>query len=308
MVCQTTVNKVIEFGGRGLHTGSAVRVRILPAQENTGIVFVRKDLEGEPSIPATVDNVVDTSYATTIGAGSARMSTIEHLMAAFYALGVDNAVVEVWGPELPILDGSAAMFVEFIERAGIRRLDAARKIVVITRPIKIKEGGRFIALLPPEECGGLKIDYSMDFYYSYLETQSISIRLSPVEFKKSLSRAKTFGFLNDVQMLRENGLAMGGGLDNAIVIGEEDIINKEIMRYEDEFVRHKVLDLIGDLALLGVRLCARVEGYRAGHYLNYRLAKKFLKKKDCWEEISPERENSREGLPAFVLKESFLSV
>ncbi len=307
MVCQATVNKAIEFGGRGLHTGSSVRVRILPAPENTGILFVRKDMEGAPVIPASVDNVVDTSYATTIGEGSARVSTIEHLMAAFYALGVDNAVVEVWGQELPILDGSAAMFVEFIESAGTRRQDAPRKIVVVKKPVRIKEDGRFIALLPPEECGGLKIDYGMDFYYSYLESQSISIRLTPVEFKKSLSGAKTFGFLNDVEMLRENGLARGGGLDNAIVIGEENILNKEIMRYEDEFVRHKVLDLIGDLALLGVRLCARVEGYRAGHYLNCRLVKKLLKKRDCWEEIGPDASPSAEGLPSFVLKESFLS-
>ncbi len=306
MVCQTTVNKVIEFGGRGLHTGSSVRVRILPSEENSGICFVRKDLKGAPVIPATVENVVDTCYATTIGVGSARVATVEHLMAAFYALGVDNAVVEVWGPELPILDGSAGMFVEFIERAGTRRQNAPRKIVVVTRPVRIKEGGRFVALLPPEGYGGLKIDYRMDFYYSYLESQSISIRLTPMEFKKSLSRAKTFGFLNDVEMLRENGLARGGGLDNAIVIGEENIINREIMRYEDEFVRHKVLDLIGDLALLGIRLCARVEGYRAGHYLNYRLAKKFLKKRDCWEELTAEG-RLPEGLPALVLEEGFLS-
>ncbi len=307
MVCQTTVNKAIEFGGRGLHTGSSVRVRILPAPENMGILFVRKDMEGAPVIPAGVDNVVDTSYATTIGVGSARVSTVEHLMAAFYALGVDNAVVEVWGQELPILDGSAAMFVEFIESAGTSRQNAPRKIVVVKKPVRIEEDGRFIALLPPEEGGGLRIDYGMDFYYSYLESQSISIRLTPVEFKKSLSGAKTFGFLNDVEMLRENGLARGGGLDNAIVIGEENILNKEIMRYEDEFVRHKVLDLIGDLALLGVRLCARVEGYRAGHYLNYRLVKKLLKKRDCWEEIGPDSSPSVEGHPSFVLKESFLS-
>jgi len=297
---QTTVKEIIEFSGIGLHTGCPVKGRILPARESKGIRFIRKDIPGAPSIKAKAENVIATRYATTLGKDGFTVSTVEHLLAAFYGLGVDNAIVELYGPEVPIMDGSAAPIVELIEEAGLRKLSSARRYLSVEKPIEVKSGDKYVCLLPPDRGKEVMftVDYTIDFSHSYLGKQAFSTLLCPVAFKEEVVRARTFGFLKDVKMLKENGLARGGTLDNAVVIGDNDILNKEGLRYPDEFVRHKVLDLIGDLSLLGLRLIGKVKAHRSGHTLNHALVKKVIKNQGCWKIVefapaSPASEDKR---------------
>lgn len=282
---QRTVGDTIGFSGIGLHTGLPVSVRILPSGEGTGISFVRRDIPGSPVIKAKYKNVVSTSFATTLGVDGVTVSTVEHLLAALYGMGVDNALIEVDGPEVPIMDGSAVPFVEMIEKVGLSRLDSPRRYIVIRRPLKVSENEKYIYLMPPGDADGedlLSIDYTIDFAHSYLNRQSFTFSLSPGAFKREIVGARTFGFLKDVEMLKKNGLALGGSLKNAVVIGDDDILNEEGLRYTDEFVRHKVLDLIGDLALLGMPLIGRIKAYRSGHALNQSLVTKVLKTPRRW--------------------------
>lgn len=279
---QKTINRTIEFSGIGMHTGRKINVRILPSGEETGITFVRSDISGAPAIKAEPSNVVATSYATSLGRDGFAVSTVEHLMAAFTGLGVDNAVVELDGPEVPIMDGSAAHFIEMIEDAGVRELDGPRRYLVVKRPIKVADRDKFILLMPAIG-GELSIDYSIDFAHSHLQSQSYSGRFSKEEFRHEMGRARTFGFLKDVEMLRANGLARGGSLDNAIVIGDNGILNEGGLRYPDEFVRHKVLDLVGDISLLGVPVIGRLVAHRSGHALNHKLVKEIMRRPTRWE-------------------------
>jgi UDP-3-O-[3-hydroxymyristoyl] N-acetylglucosamine deacetylase len=283
---QKTVKNIIEFSGIGLHTGARARVRVRPSGADTGIRFVRKDLPGAPPIRAWVSNVVATSYATTLGSKGVTVSTVEHLMAAFYGMGVDNVLVEIEGPEIPVLDGSAAPFVEMIEDAGLKILRSPKRYMVIKKPIKVSGEGKFIHLLPsPEQ--GFTIDYTIDFAHPYLAKQSFSMSLSSPGkiFSREVARARTFGFLHEVELLRANGLAKGGSLNNAVVVGERDILNEEGLRYPDEFVRHKVLDSMGDLALIGVSIIGHIKAHRAGHSLNHKLAQKALKNPGSWKMV-----------------------
>jgi UDP-3-O-[3-hydroxymyristoyl] N-acetylglucosamine deacetylase len=285
---QRTLDKIVEFEGVGLHSGAESSVRILPAGGGEGIIFVRTDLLGKPRIKAEHKNLVSTSFATTIGKDGATVGTVEHILAALYGLGVDNAIVELDGPEIPIMDGSAMPIVDMIEDAGLRKLDATRKYLVIEKPIKVIDHDRFVYFMPAsktEQEDGLSIDYTIDFSQPYLENQSFSFSFTRKSFKKELASARTFGYLKDVEMLKKNGLALGGSLDNAVVIGDEDILNKDGLRFHDEFVRHKVLDLLGDLALLGIPVVGKLQAFRAGHGLNQRLVGKVLQTPSSWKRL-----------------------
>ncbi len=290
---QKTLKNEITFKGVGLHSGADVSVRILPAEADTGISFLRSDIPGSTKIPATVKNVVATSYATTIGLKGVTVSTIEHLMATFYGLGIDNATVEVHGAEVPVMDGSALNFLSIMEDTGFEDFKNPRKYIVIKEPIKVVEDDKYAYLLPfsntkSDEEESLKsaefaIDYTIDFPHPLIDRQNLSILFSRKTFKEDLAGARTFGFLSDVEMLRKNGLAKGGSLENAVVIGETDILNEGGLRFKDEFVRHKVLDAVGDLSLLGAPIAGRLEACRSGHYINYILAKMLLKNPDKWD-------------------------
>jgi len=279
---QKTIKKTIEFAGVGLHTGSNVKVRVVPAAADSGITFIRKDIHGSEPIKAVGANVVDTNYATTLGCNGVTVSTVEHILAAFYGLGVDNAVIEVEGPEVPVLDGSAEKFIEMIEAAGVRELEAEKMYLVVKKPIKVSEGDKYV-LLMPSKGSGLTIDYSIDFSHPFLTKQTFSGLFSKKAFKTEIGSARTFGFLHDVEMLRANGLARGGSLNNAVVVGDTDILNEDGLRFPDEFVRHKVLDLMGDLSLAGSPISGRIVAHRSGHALNHKLIQKIIKQPSRWE-------------------------
>lgn len=279
---QQTIKNNIAFKGIGLHTGRIINVRISPAEADTGIVFIRKDLAHVVEIKADAAYVVGTNYATTLGSNGASVSTVEHLLAAFYGLGVDNAAVEIDGPEIPIMDGSASDFAGMIEHAGLKRLSCPRSYIVINKPIRVGSDDKYAMLLP---CigSGFSIDYSIDFSHDLLKNQSFARNLTKDIFRKEIGSARTFGFLRDVEMLMKNGLAKGGSLKNAVVLSDTDILNEEGLRYPDEFVRHKVLDLIGDISLVGARIIGRLKAVRSGHTLNHLLVKETLVRNDAWE-------------------------
>ncbi len=279
---QKTIIRETSFSGIGLHTGCSVNVRILPAQADSGITFVRTDLPGRPAVKAGAASVVSTSYATTIGSNGVTVATVEHLLAAFYGLGVDNAVVELDGPEVPIMDGSASYFIAVIEDARLMALDKPRKYLVVKRPIKVADRDKYVLILPSEEMR-LTIDYNIDFSHTLLSRQSFSRLFSREVFRKELGSARTFGFLRDVEMLQANGLAKGGSLDNAVVIGETEILNEGGLRFPDEFVRHKVLDMMGDIALIGSPVIGRIVAHRSGHALNHRFVQEVLRRPGRWE-------------------------
>lgn len=286
MYHQRTIEESVDCVGIGLHTGKKVTLRIRPASIDTGIVFIRTDLAEKPAIKATVENVVDTSYATTIGIGNVRVSTIEHLMASFAGLGIDNAIVEVDAPEIPIMDGSAAPFVFLLKNAGIRIQDASKAFIVIKKAIKVESADGYAALLPSRE---LKLSCAIDFGHAILKKQSLKFKFSDTMFEKELSRARTFCFLKEVDALREQGLAKGGSLDSAIVIDDFRVINEEGLRYENEFVRHKALDALGDISLLGMPVIGNLDTYKSGHSLNHLLTKEVLANPKSWKKIQPEK-------------------
>lgn len=279
---QKTIREKFKFSGITLHTGQEVSVVVHPSADNTGISFLRTDIPGAAPIRAHASNVVDTSYATTIGSKGMIVSTVEHLMAAFYGMGVDNALVEIDGSEVPILDGSAIGFAEMIKSVGLRTQTSPRKYMVIKKDITVSEGNRSLQLLPSDDFS-FNIDYSIDFKHPTITEQSFSMTFSSEGFFRDIAKARTFGFLSDLDMLKANGLARGGCLSNAIVIGDKEILNEGGLRFDDEFVRHKILDVLGDLALLGVRVIGTLNAKRAGHHLNHRLAHKILKKSSRWE-------------------------
>lgn len=282
MKMQHTIKDIIGFSGVGLHTGRDVNVRIIPSGEDTGITFLRKDIPNSPAIRAVASNVVATSYATTIGAKGVTVSTIEHLMAALYGLGVDNAVVELDGPEVPVMDGSASHFIEAIEGVGLMAQASPRRHLVIKRPVKVEDRDKYVLFLPSEEAE-FTIDYSIDFSHPMLSKQTFTRLFSTDVFKEEIAGARTFGFLRDIETLKANGLAKGGSLDNAIVIGDSDILNEDGLRYPDEFVRHKALDLMGDISLIGAPVIGHLIAHRSGHSLNHRLVQEILRKPARWE-------------------------
>lgn len=279
---QQTIKNEITFSGIGLHTGRSVNVRILPANEDSGISFVRKDISGAPAIKAAGANVVATSYATSLGNNGVTIGTVEHIMAALYGMGIDNATVELDGPEVPIMDGSAAYFIELIEKTGIEAQSAPRKYLIVKMPMKVSDKDKYVLLLPSEDAS-LAVDYHIDFSHSLLNKQSFSRHLTGQVFANEIGSARTFGFLRDAEALRANGLARGASLDNAVVLSDTEILNEGGLRYPDEFVRHKVLDMIGDISLVGYQIIGKVVAHRAGHALNHRLVEEILDKSGRWE-------------------------
>ncbi len=308
---QRTVKKEVECAGVGLHCGKMIKMRIKPAPADAGITFVRTDVKGFPAIKATYENVTETTLATTIGNNGCRVGTIEHLMAAFFGLGIDNAVVEIDGPEVPIMDGSAAPFVFLLRSAGVELQDKTKKFMIIQRPFSLKDGNRSVTISPSRE---LKITYTIDFDHPLLRNQTYEMVFSSKDFIREISRARTFGFLKDVQALKQAGLAKGGSLDNAIVVDDFKILNQDGLRYEDEFVRHKILDFIGDLSILGVPVIGHFKVERSGHFLNQEMLRSLVNSKKHWKFISfdplhPEAQpqNSALSVPAFALPEGLVA-
>ncbi len=266
--------------GIGLHSGRPVDLILRPAAAGTGILFTRTDLGDEVRFPARAEWVVDTRLATTLGNGEHRLSTVEHLVSALSALGVDNCTVEASAPELPIMDGSASAFVYLIQQAGLRPQRRMRRRLVIRKPIEVREGDRRVRVLPSRE---FKLSVTIDYAHPAIGRQSMhAVRPSPRRFARQIAPARTFGFLRDVQMLQASGLALGGSLQNAIVLDDRRVLNREGLRFPDEFVRHKMLDLIGDLALLGLPLQGHVQAIRSGHALHQALVAQIRANPDCW--------------------------
>lgn len=282
---QCTVANILYFKGIGLHTGKDTSVIIKPAKVDSGITFVRKDLKPAVMIKAKAGNICSTMLRTSIGnpgetamdAGSANcISTVEHLMSALWGAGIDNALIEVYGNEIPAMDGSSMAFYEAFNESGIRELNANRKYIEILKPIVVEngEGGGdvAIALYPSED---FEVAYTMDFEHRLVHSGFFDMKIDRFNFYDEISKARTFGFLKDVEYLKKSGLALGGSLDNALVLDETSILNKEGLRYKDEFIRHKVLDLIGDLYLSGHRVKGRVLAKKTGHDMNSKLVKKI---------------------------------
>jgi UDP-3-O-[3-hydroxymyristoyl] N-acetylglucosamine deacetylase len=290
MQLQRTLKKEIICSGIGLHTGRKINMRLKPAPENTGIVFVRKDLSNAQPIPANFNNVSDTTLATTLGTDGVTVATVEHILSAFSGMGVDNAVVELDSFEVPIMDGSSLPFVSMLKEVGTRIQGSTKKLLVIRKPVSVSEGDGNAVLLPADE---FKISYEIDFPHIAIGRQSYSISFSDEKYEKEICAARTFGFLYEVEYLQAKGLALGGSLKNAIVLDGEKIINKEGLRFPDEFVKHKILDAIGDLFLLGMPIIGHFVAYKSGHRLNNLLLKELMLKKDSWEIVGyPDRKET----------------
>lgn len=285
MIRQRTLKNVIGATGVGLHTGKKVYLTLRPAPVNTGIVFRRVDLDPVAEIPAALDRVSDTRLSTTIEHKGVRVSTVEHLMSAFAGLHIDNAIVELNADEVPIMDGSAGIFVFLIQSAGIEMQSAPKQFIRISKPIEINDGDKWARFEPFD---GFKVSFSIDFEHPSMQSsaQEATIDLSEISFAKEVSRARTFGFLQDVEALQEAGLARGGSLDNAIVMDDFRVINDDGLRYGDEFVKHKILDAIGDLYLLGCPLIGSFCAHKSGHGLNNRLLRELDERQDCWETVT----------------------
>lgn len=279
MTLQRTLRRTVGCAGIGLHSGHKVSLTLKPAPADTGIVFRRTDLGGL-EIPAHVAHVAGISYATALARGAAKAETVEHLLSALVSQGIDNVYIELNTPEVPIMDGSAAPFVYLIrEDAGIKKLSAPRRFLRVRRPMTLTHGDKQIALYPADE---LKVTYTISFDHPLLRHQTRTISINEDSFIEEIAPARTFGFLKEVETLRQKGLALGGSLDNAIVLGETGVLNNTL-RFEDEFVRHKILDVIGDLALVGHPIIGHIVAHRGGHGLHTAFAAKILEERDAWE-------------------------
>jgi UDP-3-O-[3-hydroxymyristoyl] N-acetylglucosamine deacetylase len=285
MIPQRTLKNVIRATGIGLHTGDKVLLALRPAPPDTGIVFRRIDLDPVVEIPASVAFVGDTRMSTTLERDGVSVSTVEHLMSAFAGLGIDNAFVDLDAAELPIMDGSAGPFVFLIQSAGMEEQPVVKKFVRVTQEVEIRDGDKWARFEPFE---GFKVEFSIDFEHPILQSSSqvACVDFSTTSYLKEVSRARTFGFLQDVESLQESGLARGGSLDNAIVMDRFHILNEDGLRYGDEFVKHKILDAIGDLYLLGHSLIGSFSAHKSGHALNNRLLREIKAKKNAWELVS----------------------
>lgn len=283
MHLQRTLKKEIVCSSIGLHTGRKVNMRIKPAPVDTGIVFVRRDLRDASPIPAKFNNVSDTTLATSLCFNGVTVATVEHLLSAFSGMGVDNAIVELDSFEVPIMDGSALPFVDMLKDVGTHLQGNAKKLLVIKKPVSVKEGDANAVLLPAAE---FKISYEIEFKHVAIGRQSYSMTFSDEEYEKEICAARTFGFLNEVEYMQAKGLALGGSLKNAVVLDEHKVINKEGLRFPDEFVKHKILDAIGDLFLLGMPIIGHFVAYKAGHHLHNLLLRELMLQTDCWEIVN----------------------
>ena len=285
VIKQCTLRNIIRATGVGLHTGKKVSLTLRPAAPNTGIVFRRVDLSPPIAIPAAAHNIGDTRLSSTLVRGDVRIATVEHLMSAFFGLGIDNAYVDLTAPEVPIMDGSAGPFVFLLQAAGIQMQEEVKRFIRVLKPIEVKDGDKWARLSPYE---GFRIAFTIHFEHpAFTHTaKTATFDFAEISYVKELSRARTFGFLNELESLRAAGLALGGSLDNAIVLDRYRIVNAESMRYEDEFVRHKLLDAVGDLYLLGHPILGFFEGYKSGHALNNQLLRALLAHDDAWEVVT----------------------
>lgn len=295
MIKQRTLKSVVRATGVGLHSGAKVAIALRPAPVNNGIVFSRTDIAGSPQTRAAADVVVDTRLSTCIAVGSARIATIEHLMSAFAGLGIDNAYVDVGGPEVPIMDGSAGPFVYLIQSAGIEEQKAAKKFVRIDRVVEMREGDKWARLEPYH---GFRIGFTIEYRHPVFDSgsQSVSVDFAHTSYVREVSRARTYGFTQDVEAMREQGLALGGSLGNAIVMDENRVLNSDGLRYEDEFVKHKILDAIGDLYLLGHPLIGAYQGHKSGHALNNALLRKLRADSSAYQVVSFDRSDEAPAL------------
>jgi UDP-3-O-[3-hydroxymyristoyl] N-acetylglucosamine deacetylase len=277
MDLQHTLRRPISCVGIGLHSGNKVTLSLKPAPADSGVRFRRTDI-GHHEVPATVHNLAGIQLATGLASEEVSVETVEHLLAALVSVGVDNVLIELNSPEVPIMDGSAAPFIYLIHEAGVKSLPVARKYLKIIRPIAISRGDKRIALYPSDH---FKVTYSVSYDHPLLRHQSRTLRITEESFLEHIAPARTFTFLKDVEMLRQNGLALGGSLENAIVLGETGVLNNAL-RFEDEFVRHKILDAIGDLALVGYPVIGHLVAHRAGHALHTAFAAKILEDTHAW--------------------------
>jgi UDP-3-O-[3-hydroxymyristoyl] N-acetylglucosamine deacetylase len=285
MIKQRTLRNEIKATGVGLHSGQKVFMTLKPAPVDSGIVFRRTDMNPVAEIHATAENVGETTLSTTLIENGAKVSTVEHLLSAMAGLGIDNAIVEVSAPEVPIMDGSAGPFVFLIQSAGIQEQNAPKKFIRIKKELKVEDGDKTARLLPFD---GFKVSFKIDFDHPVFRNRKVDaeIDFSSTSFVKEVSRARTFGFMHEVEYLRSQGLAKGGSFDNAIIVDEYRILNEDGLRYDDEFVKHKILDAIGDLYLLGHSLIGEFSAYKSGHALNNQTLRALLKQPECWEFVT----------------------
>jgi UDP-3-O-[3-hydroxymyristoyl] N-acetylglucosamine deacetylase len=294
-VFQRTIAEKVSCTGIGLHSGSPVQLTLEPARAGSGIVFERTDCGVPVDVPASPENVSATLNATTLGKGSARVGTVEHLLAALYGLAIDNVRVQVHGPEIPVMDGSAASFVYLIRQAGIYEQDAPRLILRVAEPLEVRDGAKRIRVEPARS---LRVSYGVDFSHPTIGRQAVEgLELVNGTFESQLCRARTFGFLHEVEALWRAGLARGGSLENTIVLDEDGVMNPEGLRWKDEFVRHKVLDLVGDLALLGMPVHGHVIVERGGHALHQRLVSELARRIPAWTQPATVADARRETAP-----------
>ena len=279
MILQRTLEKATTISGIGLHSGARINMKLRPAVANTGIIFHRTDGEKTIAIKACSENVVDTRMATVLGRQGLTVSTIEHFMAALAAFGIDNLHVDIDGPEVPVLDGSAAPFIREIQQAGIKTLDSCRKFIAIRKPLEIIEGEKRISIIPSRF---FRISFDIAFDHQAISVQHYSMKFSTESFCKEIANARTFGFLHEVEYLKANGLARGGSLENAVVIDDKGVMNPEGLRYQNEFVRHKILDSFGDFSLLGAPLLGHIRAFKAGHDLNAKMVKVIEENPTHW--------------------------
>jgi len=292
---QTTIKKSVDLVGIGLHKGSAVKLRLEPMESNSGIVFYRSDVD--VSIPLIPENVVDTKMATVIGKESYVISTIEHLLSAIYAYGIDNLRVIVDADEVPVMDGSSASFCMLLDEAGIEQLDVPKKVMIIKKDVQIQEGEKYVKLSPSPD---LNYDFTIKFPHPVIQEQAFVLKFTKESYKNEIARARTFGFLHEVQYLRSKGLALGGSLENAVVLDEKKILNPEGLRFENEFVRHKILDAIGDMSLIGMNFIGNYEAMAGSHDLNHKLTMELLADKENYEVVELVGEKTKELEKAYA--------
>ncbi len=285
MINQRTLKNVIRATGVGIHSGEKVFMTLRPAPVKTGIVFRRTDLDPVAEVPAFATKVGDTSMNTSLELDGVRVSTVEHLMSAFAGLGIDNAYVDLSNAEVPIMDGSAGPFVFLIQSAGIEEQSAAKRFIRVLKPVEVRVEDKWARLDP---FAGFRVSFKIDFNHPVFHSHQsfASVDFSTTSYLKEVARARTFGFMRDIEMLRERNLVLGGSMDNAVVLDDYRVLNEDGLRYEDEFVKHKVLDAIGDLYLLGHPLIGAFSGYKSGHHLNNLLLRELLEQESAWEEVT----------------------
>ena len=277
---QTTIKKSVELVGIGLHKGSPVRLRLEPLEANSGIVFYRSDVD--VSIPLLPENVVDTKMATVIGKDGYVISTIEHMLSAVYAYGVDNLKIIVDADEVPVMDGSSASFCMLLDEAEVVEQDIPKRVMMIKKEVEIRDGDKYVKLSPSPD---LQYGFTIKFPHPVIQEQEFVLKFTKESYKEEISRARTFGFLHEVQYLRSKGLALGGSLENAIVLDDKKILNPEGLRFDDEFVRHKILDAIGDMSLIGMNFIGNYEAFAGSHDLNHKLTLALLESPENYEVI-----------------------